>query len=82
MVVVHHVEKIFHVVHDLIELSKGIVVKVFVIFKTPLAAAPVMTPVVALSREIYPLRMAELVTHKVKVCLAAQCERDKTDHFM
>ena len=61
----HDVEKILHLVHDLVKLSKAVVVKVLVVLETPLTTAPVVTPIVALAREVNPFRMAEFVAHRI-----------------
>lgn len=79
---IHNIEKIFHLVHDLVKLSEAMVVKVFVKLKTPLTTAPVIAPIVALPRKINPLWMAELVAHEVKVCLSSERKCDKADHFV
>ena len=69
VIVVHDVEQIFHIVHFPIEIAHTFVHQIVSMRKTPLSTAPMVTPIVASSREVNPLRVTEFVTHEVKVSL-------------
>ena len=64
---VHGLEDFLHVVHGFVEFTQLAISEVLVVFQVPLSSAIVITIVVALSWEIDPLWMAELVTHEVEI---------------
>lgn len=41
-----------------------------------------VAPIVFFSREIYPLRVAKLIAHKVKVCFSSQTLGQQSDHLV
>ncbi len=41
-----------------------------------------ITPVVTLAGKIYPLRMPEFISHKIKVSISCRSNSQQTDHFM
>ena len=61
-----------HFHHGNLEVAQVLVLEVGVVGQTPLAAAVVVTPAVALPGEIDPLGVAEFVAHEGQVALAAQ----------
>lgn len=70
------------VAHFLVESTKLTVSEILIVEQAPLSPAIMITIVVSGSGEINPLRMAELISHEVEVCLSSEGRCDKSDHFM
>ena len=58
------------------------VAKVSAVSQIPPPTTVMIASVVSFPREINPLRMPELITHKVKVALTPETEGKQSDHFM
>ena len=72
-------EQMYHSFVEAVEVREEIV---GVIDETPLASCVLITPSVALTREIDPLGMSELIAHEVEVSAIDGRSRDETDHLM
>jgi len=68
----HDAIEMFLVVHLFIEVVEELKPQVRVVHQTPLSSAELVAVVITLPREVDPLRMAELVSHEIKICLATQ----------
>ena len=68
--------------HCLVEISQISVSEIVRLSQRPLSSGMFVRPVVSLTREVDPLRVAELVTHEGKVTVAAGSHCHQTDHLM
>ena len=68
--------------HRFIEAGKVGIMEVFSILERPLAAGVFIRPTVTLTREVDPLRMSELIAHKIEVTAIYCSEGNKANHLM
>ena len=64
---------------------KGIqlpILEQLIIEKIPSSPTVVIAPVIALPREVYPLRVSKLIAHEIQVRITTQTERDQPDHLV
>lgn len=78
----HGAEKDLHLIHFLIKSVKLRVSEIVIIHEVPLPTTVLVTITISFTREIDPLWVTEFVTHEVKITLATERLRDKTDHFV
>ena len=67
--------------HRLVEIAKIVIVEFGVVYKIPLATCILIAPSVALTREVNPFGMAELITHKVEIATIDGRCRNETYHL-
>lgn len=65
-----------------IELKQESIPQITVLSQIPSPSTVMIRPVVALSREIHPFRVPELVAHKSEIALASQPHRDESKHLV
>ena len=58
--------------HLLVELLQAVVTQVVSVCQGPLPAGMLIAPAIPLPREIYPLRMTELVAHEIQVTISGR----------
>ena len=68
--------------HRIVEIVEIRVFQLLTVNKIPLPTGILVAPSVPLAREIYPLGMAELVTHEVEIATIDGRRRDQTYHLM
>ena len=71
-----------HLQHLLVEQAELSVAQESVIGQRPLTACVRVAPIVALTREVDPLGMSELVTHKAEVGITARSDGHQSNHLM
>lgn len=68
--------------HSFVKSIQLPILEQLVIKKVPPAPTVVIAPVVTLPGEVYPLRVAKLITHEVQVRIPTQTERYQPDHLV
>jgi hypothetical protein len=68
--------------HITVKCAEILIFQEIVIHKTPLTAAILEAPAIALSWEIDPFRMTEFIAHEIEIRFTAGGDREKADHFM
>ena len=68
--------------HSLVEIPQIMVAKGLVVHQMPLATGIFVTPTITLTGEVNPLRMAELIAHKVQVATIDAGSSYQADHLV
>lgn len=77
-----HVEARVQLYHFLLEVVQKVVSQITVVRKIPSSSAVMVRPAVALTGEVNPFRMSELVAHESQITLTSETECQESDHFM
>ena len=68
--------------HGPVKACQKWVFQVRVVHQAPLPPGIMTGPVIAVAGKIDPLRVAELIAHKVKIPAACRCKGDEADHLV